>query len=414
MSDLFRREAVNHNTRRLAGDVILATPLSFKLMAGLTVAVVVTSAAFAATASYARKETVPGWLAPEGGLIRVTARQGGIIEAVMVSEDSAVRSGQALAVMRLSSDVGGGDVATALTEGLTSEAVAAEARVAAGRAKLSAEADQTRARVAALSRELAGSRERVTLGEQRLSLAQAEVERAQAVADQGFLPRRELDARRSAALSAESELSELRATALQYQREIGEAEARLRSLPADLAALGAEAASTRATLSQRRTQNEAQSTFVATAPLTGRVAAVPVEIGQTVAPGATVAVLTPADSRLDAELYVPSRAAGFIRSGQAVRLMYQAYPHQKFGTGEGVVTSVSRTVLAPAEVAIPGLTVQEPVFRVRVRLKSDSIVAYGESLPLRPGMLLSADVIIDRRTLVEWLLDPLYAAGRRA
>jgi membrane fusion protein len=264
-----------------------------------------------------------------------------------------------------------------------------------------------------LSLELAGSRERIALGEQRLRLAQAEVQRAQGIADQGFLPRRELDSRRSAALAAESELSQLRAASLQYQREIGEAEARLRSLPADLQRVEAEAAAARATLSQRVTQNEAQGTVVVTAPFAGRVAAVPVEIGQTVATGATLAILTPKDSRLDAELYVPSRAAGFIRPGQEVRLQYQAFPHQRFGTGRGVVASVSRTVLAPAEVAIPGLKVEEPVFRVRVHLDRDSVTAYGERMRLQPGMLLSADVIIDRRTLAEWLLDPLYAAGRR-
>jgi len=413
MSGLFRHEAVDHATRRLTGEVVLATPLSFKLIAGLAVAVVLGGAAFTATASYARKETVPGWLAPQGGLIRVAARQGGVVEAVHVGEDAVVAAGQPLTTLRLSSDVGSGDVAAALTEGMASEALAAEARAEAERAKLSAEGDQTRARVAALSRELTESRSRIALGEQRLRLAQTEVERAQSIADQGFLPRRELDARRSAALAAEAELSQLRAAALQYQREIGEAEARLRALPADLRAVQAEAASARATMSQRRTQNEAQSTFVATAPLAGRVAAVPVEVGQTVQPGATVAVLTPKDSALEAELYAPSRASGFIRVGQEVRLMYQAFPHQKFGAGEGVVTSVSRTVLAPAEVAIPGLQVQEPVFRVRVRLNRASVEAYGEAITLRPGMMLSADVVIDRRTLFEWLLDPLYAAGRR-
>ena len=57
---------------------------------------------------------------------------------------------------------------------------------------------------------------------------------------------------------------------------------------------------------------------------------------------------------------------------------------------------------------------QEPVFRVRVRLAKDTIMAYGQDLPLQPGLLLSADVIIDRRSLIEWLLDPLYAVGRRS
>lgn len=413
MTELFRPEAVHHATRRLAGEVVLATPLSLKLIAGLLVALVLGATAFAATASYARKETVPGWIAPQGGLIRVAVRQGGLLQDLRVREGQSVPAGAPVAVVRLSTDAGEGDVGAALAEGLEAEAQAADARVEAERAKVAAQAAQLESRRAALQRELGESRRRIALQEERVRLAQGEVARAQAVADQGFLPRRELDARRSAALAAETELSGLRASVLQFEREIGDVEAQLAALPAELLAVQAEAASADASLSQRRTANAAQTTYVATAPVAGRVAAVPVERGQTLAAGAAVTVLTPEGSKLEAELYVPSRAAGFIRPGQEVRLMYQAFPHQKFGTGEGVVSSVSRTVLAPAEVAIPGLEVQEPVFRVRVRLKRDSVTAYGERLPLQPGMLLSADVVIDRRTLLEWLLDPLYAAGRR-
>ena len=72
----------------------------------------------------------------------------------------------------------------------------------------------------------------------------------------------------------------------------------------------------------------------------------------------------------------------------------------------------SHTVLAPDEVAIPGMAMQEPVFRVRAALESDSIQAYGERLPLQPGMLLSADVIIDRRSLMAWLFDPILAVSK--
>ena len=138
----------------------------------------------------------------------------------------------------------------------------------------------------------------------------------------------------------------------------------------------------------------------------------PVSQGQTVAPQSVIAVVTPEGSTLEAELYVPSRSAGFITEGQEVQLMYQAFPYQKFGTAKGRVRSVSRTVLAPAEVAIPGLEIQEPVFRVKVNMESDMVRAYGQDIPVQPGMLLSASIVIDRRTLFEWLLDPLYAVGR--
>ncbi len=82
MSDLFRKEAVTHATRRLNGEVMLATPLSFRLIAALATAVVVGAVLFVATASCARKETVSGWRAPEAGMIKLAARQGGITSTV--------------------------------------------------------------------------------------------------------------------------------------------------------------------------------------------------------------------------------------------------------------------------------------------------------------------------------------------
>ena len=93
--------------------------------------------------------------------------------------------------------------------------------------------------------------------------------------------------------------------------------------------------------------------------------------------------------------------------------MYQAYPHQRFGSGKATITAISRTVLAPNEAAIPGLNLQEPVFRVEAMLERAEVDAYGETIPLQPGLLLNADIILDRRSLIEWLFDPLFAAGRR-
>jgi membrane fusion protein len=184
-------------------------------------------------------------------------------------------------------------------------------------------------------------------------------------------------------------------------------------LPIETTTSEAQSAVAQAQLEQRRADAQSRSEYVVRSPMAGHLAALPVRVGQTLAPGDAVAVIVPQGSRLEAELYVPSRAAGFIRPGQEVRLLYQAFPHQRFGAGAGEVIAVSRTVLAPNEVAIPGIDVGEPVFRVQVRLAREYVQAYGQRTPLQAGMLLTADVIIDRRTLLEWLLDPLYAAGRR-
>ena len=116
----------------------------------------------------------------------------------------------------------------------------------------------------------------------------------------------------------------------------------------------------------------------------GKIAALPVATGQPVTAGATLAVLTPADGKLEAELLAPSRAIGFIKEGQEVRLQLQAFPYQRFGTLAGKVKSVSGTVLGPADVSIPGLQVHEPVFRVRVSL------AAGRNRGLWPASIAPA------------------------
>jgi membrane fusion protein len=265
-----------------------------------------------------------------------------------------------------------------------------------------------------LVRELDETRSRVAVLEDKQRLAQAQVDRSAALLARGFLSPAAMDVLKAAVLSAAQDVSQTRSAALDLERQIADLDHERADLPADAATVEAQAEQSHASLSQRQVTAETQTTFVATAPVAGRVVAVPVERGQSVASGGAVAVITPQGSQLMAELYAPSRAAGFIKVGQEVRLMYQAFPYETFGTGRGIVTAVSRTVLAPGEIAIPGLTVQEAVFRVRVALSREDVEAYGRSVPLQPGMLLTANVVIDRRSLLQWLLDPLYAVGRRA
>ena len=46
---------------------------------------------------------------------------------------------------------------------------------------------------------------------------------------------------------------------------------------------------------------------------------------------------------------------------------------------------------------------------MRVKLDSSMVKAYGTEVALRPGHTLSADIEIDRRKLIRWMLDPLFA-----
>ena len=161
-------------------------------------------------------------------------------------------------------------------------------------------------------------------------------------------------------------------------------------------------------------QNEAARATVLRAPRTGVVSAVLAREGQMVASGQPLLSILPAGAVLRAQLLVPSRAIGFVAPDSRVVLRYQAFPYQKFGQHYGRVVEISRSALTPAEVsALVGQQVEEPLYRIEVALDSQHVMAYGKAEPVRPGMAVDADILLERRRLIEWVFEPLYGIGRR-
>lgn len=409
MKSLFRPEVVAHSKRRLAGEVMLAAPLPATLLGWMLAAIALAALAFAAWATYARTASVSGWLVPNKGLIRAATPATGLIQSILVSEGEIVPQGRRLAEIDLAAETAEGNAGERHARGLKQEMEALQARKAAAMAKLKAETEQTRIRLAGLERELQEAR-----AQRRLKLAQSQVSAAEQLSAKAALSTRELEQRQSAVLTVELEAANVRRQVAALQREIADGKGRLAAIPIELEAAQADALSAEASLKQRITDAEARRAVFVLAPMGGKIAALPISNGQPVAAGSTLAVLTPADGRLEAELLAPSRAIGFIREGQDVRLQLQAFPYQRFGSVAGKVKTVSGTVIGPSEIAIPGLQIHEPVFRVRVSLAAEEIDAYGQHHALQPGMLLAAEVVLDRQSLLRWLFDPLYAVSRKS
>jgi membrane fusion protein len=156
---------------------------------------------------------------------------------------------------------------------------------------------------------------------------------------------------------------------------------------------------------------EAQQSVVVRAPIAGRVATLLAHAGMSASPERPLLAIIPIASELQAELLLPTHAAGFISEGQEVRLRYDAFPYQKFGLYRGRIMSVSRTVLNPEDQVGP-VRLQVPAYRVVASLESQTVMAYGHEVLLQPGLTLRADVLRDRRRIIEWIFDPMIAAAK--
>jgi multidrug efflux pump subunit AcrA (membrane-fusion protein) len=151
------------------------------------------------------------------------------------------------------------------------------------------------------------------------------------------------------------------------------------------------------------------------APENGMVANLIAQTGDVVTAGERLLSILPQHALLKAELWLPSRAIGFVESGNRVALRYPAFPYQKFGQQSGQVEEISPNATAPSElIGRLGRMISEPLYRVVVKLDRQAVSAYGKEQPLKCGMIVDADILLEQRRLIEWVLGPLFGMSRSA
>lgn len=412
---LFRAESQQAREGAWLGKIVLARPLSFTLLTAAAIAIAAALAAFFCLTEYTRKARVTGTLAPAEGVVRVLAQQPGRVESLAVREgDSVARGDTLLGIADARTGASLEDLGDALVRGVRGRQRALEQQREFVFAAMRSEQQAFAQRRAGIERELASLDRELEAQARRLELAAGAALRAERLAGIGFLSAAARDRERDASLDHEARHEAMKRSRLAFAREaasIGlDASAALARSQAQLAGIDLQ----RAALDQERVERGVQYHAAIVAPVSGIVASVLVEPGQMVLAGTTLVTLIPEDARLEAHLYSPSRSIGFVRPGQDVLVRFLAYPHQKFGAHSARITMVSRNALAPAELGFaPGDGGREPLYRIKAELASQSVPAYGRAEPLQAGMQVEADVLLDRRRLIEWIFEPLLSlAGR--
>ena len=241
-----------------------------------------------------------------------------------------------------------------------------------------------------------------------MRIAQEVLTRLRQLEDARYVSLLQIKQQESTALAQQGELQTLQRQAIATRRMIARLQQALRELPGQTQAAEARFARDLAVLEQEQVETLARGELAITAPVGGIVATQLFKPGQAVQAGQPLMSVLPGDGKLEAELLVPSRAIGFIESGDAVLLRYQAYPYQRFGHQRGRVARISRSTVSTAQ-ANRGIAGAEPLYRISVALERQAITAYGQAEPLKPGMLLDADILGEHRRLIEWAFEPLYS-----
>ncbi|QJR16590.1 HlyD family efflux transporter periplasmic adaptor subunit [Usitatibacter palustris] len=413
---IFRSEVADHARQAWLGRIVLIRPLSFTVLAIASGSIALIVLAFIGFGEHTKKATVSGMLVPDTGLVRVFTPQPGVVVRRFVAEGDRVNRGEPLFVI---ADVRKGEERDALGAVVArrfverEQAVSAQGRLLAATAEterrgLIARRDGLRIESAHLDREIQG----IT---QRAALSRRGLDRMRELERKGFVSPSFADQRNEDVLDQEVRLESLRRAKSVMEREIKSVENDLALIDSRAATQAAALAGQRAALEQERIEREVAYRATVTASQSGTVSAMLAEQGQGVTPGLPLLSIVPEESKLEAHLFAPSRAIGFVRVGQDVLLRFPAFPFQKFGAQKAKIVAVSRSAQSATDMGFtPPDGSREPMYRIKVALDAQVISAYGRPVPLQAGMLVDADIHLDRRRIIEWVFEPLISLASRA
>ncbi len=406
---LYRKRAVETLSHHWAGTIVLATRLPMRVAGYIALVLVGLIGSLLYFGEYTRKVSVSGQLMPTAGSIKVVAHQFAVVTRKRVADGEVVRLGQPLFELTAERAGSAGNVDArigALLQARTNE-LAVTASLQAR--ELEQRAVSLAARERSIQAEVSKRMEQVILQRVQVHSAQTKQARYQTLAKKGFMSPAQLADLRDEVIAQIGRQRALESEVLSVQRELLAVQEESTLIANKIKLARSQAAQNLATLGQEAAEHEGRSRFTVLAPAAGALTAIAVEPGQSVSPGAALATILPFGSELEAQLMVPSRAIGFIEQGQRVLLRMSSFPHQKFGQVAGVVSRVERSPMTEPQVGTGG----EPMYRVTVRLATQSVTAHGRTQNFKTGMTLEANILQERRRLIEWVVEPLISAGGR-
>lgn len=413
MSELFRKQALDAQKQRLFGSISLAQPLSHTIVT-LSLATLVTGIIlFLCFSNYARKETVKGYLKPENGLIKTFTNREGIVDQLLVEEGSVVRAGQPLVSVLTAQILGSGEELTdKLMAELNKQSLLLSEQIRQQNRLQNEEFVRLGQRKIVLEESLTVLSSQQQLQSEKVSLLTAQQRQFKKLHKEGYISELELQQQSEKHLVARQDFEAILRTSLQQKNEIQQLDHELNTLKDRYNVTKTEIKQQQSNLNRQIAQLENSHKLIINATHSGTITAIQVDEGQSVTANYLMMSLLPEGSELVAELMLPTRSAGFVKVGDVAKLRFDAFPHQRFGLIQSQIIRVDQALITQSAGNIP-LALKEPVYLVRSKLNQQSIQGYGQHFPLKSGMLLEADIILDTRSLLDWLLDPIYSLHGR-
>jgi membrane fusion protein len=374
-----------------------------------------TALTFVSVAKYTKKETVLGVTLGSAGVQRISALKPGIIKKVYVKSGQMVGAGQRLFLISYDPVLEGGSALgdqLAITDEAQQRFAQAQGEMKKKeliQTKISAEA-----KLNGLATEIVQLDNQRILQISRIELLQKDVDALGKLAEQQYISEAQFRQKEDGLLQAKQSLLQIEQSLSNDKNSLLQLKPQVASDTFAISEASANIDLSKAQFAEKKLGTQSTQGVEIVSTQGGRVADVQAREGDAVQANQVLGMVLPTSAVEPEEinLWVPSRAIGFVQKGTKVRVMFDAFPYETFGVGTGEVTDISMAPLMPNEIPVP-IETKEQMYKIVVRLDSNEMAAYGRKWPLLPGMRLTADLVLDEKSLLDWWLDPLMATGKR-
>ena len=242
----------------------------------------------------------------------------------------------------------------------------------------------------------------------RLALIEDQLASHRQLFDKGLLPKAQLRDVEQQAITATSEIMEVQGQIRDAEAALAESKRRLLNVMASRRqSQGDELSTVLIDLHEVRQQITATRARLERREIKAHARGVVMELkvqhrGQSVPPGDPIAELIPIDGGMQAEVRLLPSDISHVHPGQAVRIAIDGIEPHRHGYLEGVVEKISPSTFVDENAL--------PYYRAMIKLETDEL----DGMPLTPGMTIQAQIKTDQRTILEYLLKPVYRAWNTA
>lgn len=413
MSDLFRKEALDALIKPSLPSPISVLPTSWALVTGMLGSFAVGAIVFLTVQTFPRKETAIGITRYSQGEMRIVPSRSGILNSVYVTDGQVVKKNSVLALITTEQRLREGSVyADVMLGHLEQERTAANDHLKGLNESEPIQALALTQRITNITQQLDELRTGLDLKRRRLELATRAVDNMKYLSEKNIVTQQVFRDSVNNQLTMEGMISDTNTQIRSLEGQRTDYQLKLTQLPVDVAQQRAMLIGKLGELEEKKANIIAGNEFSLIAPFDGMITSLQGQPGEPVDNIKPLMTLIPTGSELQVELYVPSKAIGFIERGQTVRLMMDPFRYTKFGVIKGVIEEISSTVFKPSEVSA-AVRLIEPSYRITVKLNQKSITAYGIQRLVGSGWALTADIILDNRSFMNLAMDPLLASYNR-